>query len=175
MKEISDIEFIKIGKIIKTHSFKGELVVKLFIEFNQILKTELFFVNIDGITVPFFTSQNIRSFKKSQMLIMFEDIDSDIKATKLINSDIFLENINIEEVFEEESQSLENFKVYNNKVFLGSVESFLNIPSNPILSILTPDNEEILIPYNDNFIEKTDYKKEEIYLNLPQDLLNINK
>lgn len=174
MKEISDIELFKIGKIIKTHGFKGELVVKLDIEFDQILKTELFFVDIDGITVPFFLSQKIRPFKKSQMLLNFVDIDSDIKAEKFIDCDIFTDTQNIEDLEFDEMWEITGFKVYNNGEFIGTVKNFVDIPANPLLEIISDKNIEILVPYNENFIVNSDYIAREIYLNLPEGLLDLN-
>lgn len=174
MKEISDIELFKIGKIIKTHGFKGELVVKLDIEFDQILKTELFFVDIDGITVPFFIKQKTRPFKKSQMLINFDDVDSDIKAEKFIECDLYTDIENVAEDETAEIDEIMGFKVYNKGEFIGVVKNFIDIRANPLLEISNPQNSEILIPFNENFIVNTDFLSREIYLNLPDGLLDLN-
>lgn len=175
MKEISDIELIKIGKIIKTHSFKGELVVKLDIEFEQIIETELFFVVIDGITVPFFTVKNTRSYKNSQMLITFEDIDNDKNAEQMLGYDIFIEKEKFEIEEGDNSFSYDGYKVFDKQGFIGTVQGFLNIPANPILSIYDKDNNEVLVPFNEIFIENIDSEKNEIHLNLPKGLIDINK
>jgi 16S rRNA processing protein RimM len=175
MKEISDIELIKIGKIIKTHSFKGELIIKLDIEFDQIFETELFFVLIDGITVPFFTSKIFKPYKASQMLINFDDIDNEKTASQLLGKDIFISNEDFDNETDSEQDNFNGYKVFNHNNLIGTVNGFLNIPSNPILSIFDTDENEILVPYNEHFIEKIDDEKNEIFLILPEGLIDINK
>ena len=95
MKPISELDLIKIGEIFKTHGYKGELVIKLFIDFDRIKKTELIFLEIEGNPVPFFFSGNIKSYKKTGIIAKFENINSEEEIKDLLSCKVFTTKDNI--------------------------------------------------------------------------------
>ncbi len=54
------------------------------------------------------------------------------------------------------------------------VEKVLDYNNNPLLQILENTNE-ILVPLIDNFVKQVDKKAKTIKIDVPEDLLNINK
>ncbi len=175
MKPIDELDLVKIGEILRTHGYKGEAVIKLSIDFDRLKKTELIFLIIDGNTVPFFFSYPPKSYKKSGMLVKFDNIDSDTEIEKLINVPVLLQSSNIISDTEEKIFIPENFDVFNKDILIGKSGSYLNIPSNPILTVYTPDDKEILIPVNDTFLKKIDSDKKIIIFDLPEGLIEVNK
>jgi len=174
MIPISELDLIKIGEIVKAHGFKGETVIKLSTDFDNLKKTEHLFLEIEGLFVPFFFSYKPKTFKKSSLIVKFNNLDSDIEVKELINCSVFT---TVENIFPEEVdifETLEGYNVYNNEMFIGKAGEYLNIPSNPILTVISDTNPEILIPINDQFVLEIDKKNKKIIFNLPEGLIDVN-
>ena len=172
--KISELNLFKFAKIIKPHGYKGEVVLKLEIDFERIKKTELIFVETDGIKVPFFIIENsFKAFKKNTAVIKLDSIETESDVKKIVNHSVYIEE---EYVSEEEKDTFEDiigFDVYNDNVFIGIADAYLNIPSNPILQVITDNKKEILIPFTDDFIIRIDKKEKGIYFILPEGLIEI--
>ncbi len=174
MIPISELDLVKIGEIIKAHGYKGEAVIKLSVDFEQLNLTELIFLIIDGNKVPFFFSQLPKPYKKKGLLVKLNNIDSDSEIERLINSPVFIESKNIFPEKETDLPVPENFDVYNRDIRIGKSGTYLNIPSNPILTVYSKENKEILIPVNDQFLKSIDYEKKIIIFDLPEGLIDVN-
>lgn len=174
MIPISELDLIKIGEIFKAHGYKGELVVKLSINFDRLIKTELIFLEIDGNPVPFFFSGNLKPYKKTGIIVKFENIDTDQEVKELLSYSVFTSKDNLHDEVEDDHVNFENFDVFDNKTYLGKAVDFLDIPSNPVLTVKTKSNKEILIPVNDQFVVEIDEENQKIIFNLPAGLIDIN-
>ena len=175
MKPIDELDLVKIGEIIRTHGYKGEAVIKLSVDFERLHLTELIFLIIDGNKVPFFFSNTPKPYKKNGLLVKFDNVDSDSEIEKLINTPVFTESKNIAPETMEVSPVPENFDVYNGETYIGRSGTYLNIPSNPILTVYSKENREILIPVNDRFLKSIDYEKNVIIFDLPEGLIDVNE
>ncbi len=174
MIPISELDLIKIGEIFKTHGYKGELVIKLSIDFDRLKKTELIFLEIEGNLVPFFFSGNIKSYKKTGIIVKIESIDTEEDVKELLSYSVYTSKDNILDELKDENTNYENFDVYNKDTYIGKSIGFLNIPSNPVLTITTESNKEILIPFNDEFVIEIDEKNKKIIFDLPEGLIEVN-
>ena len=174
MIPISELDLIKIGEIIKAHGYKGELVIKISINFSRIKKTELFFLEIEGNKVPFFFSYIPKPFKKSGVLAKFENIESDKEVKELLKCSVYTTANNILEEEQDVFETIEDYDVFNNDILIGKAGDYLNIPSNPILTVITSAKEGVLIPVNDHFLKKIDQKNRLIIFDLPAGLIEIN-
>ena len=174
MKPISELDLIKIGEIFKAHGYKGELVIKLSIDFDRLIKTELIFLEIEGNMVPFFFSAKLKSYKKTGIIVKFENIDSDKQVKELLSYSVFTEKDNILDELKDTSVNYKNFDVFDNENYLGKAGDYLNIPSNPVLTVKTKSDKEILIPINDQFVVKIDLENQKIIFDLPEGLIDIN-
>ncbi|MCF6367142.1 MAG: hypothetical protein L3J35_13205 [Bacteroidales bacterium] len=174
MIPVSELDLVKIGEIVKAHGYKGELVIKLLITFENLKKTELLFFEIEGILVPFFFSCKPKKFKSASIIAKFNNLNSDVEVKELMKCSIFTtkENVIPEEV--NIFDTLEGYEVYDNGVFLGKAGNYLNIPSNPILTVISGSNTEILIPINEDFLKEIDKKNQKIIFNLPPGLIDVN-
>ncbi len=174
MIPVSELKLVKIGEIIRAHGYEGEAVIKLTVNFDQMKLTELIFLETEGNMVPFFFSYSPKPYKKSGMLAKLDNINSDKEVEKLIYAPVFLPAQNIIPESKENSFIPENFDVFNNDTFIGKSGNILNIPSNPVLTVYTADNKEILIPVNDIFLKEINIEKKTIIFNLPEGLIEIN-
>jgi len=174
MIPISELDLIQIGEIIKTHGYKGELVIKLFEDFEKLKKTELLFFEIEGNIVPFFFEFNPKPYKRSGILAKFENIDSEKQVEEILHSTVYTTSDNIIHTEKDQTESLEGYSVFNHNEFIGIAGNFLDIPSNPILIVLTDSKKEVLIPLSKEFLEKIDHKGKKVFFSLPDGLININ-
>ena len=174
MKPISELDLVKIGEIVKAHGYKGELVIKFFDHFYDLNKTEPIFLEIEGIFVPFFFSNSPKSFKKLSIIAKFNTINSDNEVKELIKCAIFSERTKIDIKEKDVLDTIEGYDVFNNEELIGKAGEYLNIPSNPILTVIDNDKNEILIPINNSFLLEINNKEKNIYFNLPDGLLDVN-
>ena len=81
-----------IGSIFKLHGYKGNLIIYNENDFSFNYKEiKYLFIKIDNIFIPFFLDR-ISPNKTKNILIKIEDIDSEEKAKKLLNNDVFFPN-----------------------------------------------------------------------------------
>ena len=172
MNNFSQKEFFEIGKIIKTHGFKGEVLIHFSKKFDLLIKKELIFVLTNGIYVPFFIDE---TYKKSnaRYAIKFRDINNEELAIELLDKSIFTEKNNLEKKPESVHPELIGYKVYDKGIFLGKVTDFISMSSNDLIEIHYKEND-ILIPYQSELIENFDKEKKEIHFDLPEGLLDLN-
>jgi len=174
MIPISELDLVNIGEIVKAHGYKGELVIKFSNNFYDLDKTELIFLEIEGILVPFFFSFPPRSFKKSSIIAKLDLLNSDEEVKKLIKCPVFVERLDFNPESEDVFDTVNGYDVFDNERLIGKAGEYLNIPSNPILTVVDKSNNEILVPINDQFLVKIDKENKQILFNLPPGLIDVN-
>jgi len=176
MQNISEINFINVGRFVKTHGYKGEITLKLNSEFIKLPETELLFVELDGIAVPFFIEENGLKLRGTSYSVKFDTVHSDTRAEELKNCPVLLPDYYFEDeqVFDEFA-FLDNFSVFDNEVSLGTAVGVQKIPGNPLLEVKEESGSFILIPMNDHFIKNIDEGNKTITFNLPEGLIDINR
>ena len=174
MIPISELDLIKIGEIFKAHGYNGELVIKLSTDFDRLIKTELIFLNIEGNPVPFFFSGKVKYYKKTGIIAKFENIDTDNEVKELLSYSVYTSKDNLLDEVEDVSENYNGFEVFDKEKYLGKAGEFLDIPSNPVLTVKTKSNKEILIPVNDQFVVEIDEVNQKIIFDLPKGLIDIN-
>lgn len=164
-----------LGIIVAKFSFKGEVLIKLDTDFPEnYTEEESFFIEIDGKMIPFFIEN--ASLQKSDLLrVKFEDIDAEIDAERILNKEIFLPLSRLPELeanqfyFHEVIGYTMWDKVYGK---IGELTA-VNDSTPQALFIIDHAGKEVLVPINDDLIEKIDKKKKEIHLLLPEGLLDL--
>ncbi len=162
-----------IGYIKNTHNLKGEVIFSIEDFFiNKITETELVFIDIDNLPVPFFIDK-IKPHN-NQFIVKLHDIETIEKASELIGCKI---SIDKQKLKNQEStinhNDLINYEVIDNKnISLGFVSEYLNYDKNNLLVVKNKQGKEILIPVNSNFIKSVSNNK--IIVNLPEGLTDLN-
>lgn len=164
-----------LGKIVKKHSFKGEVVIKLDTDEPELYgNMESVFVDLGNNLVPFFIEKS--SLSKGTMLrVKFEDVNSEDDADAIVRSGIYLPLSLL--------PKLEGNKFYFHEVIgfkvidahHGEVGVIINIndkAAQPLFEIEYED-KQIFIPLIDDFIKKVDREKQEVQVETPEGLIDL--
>jgi 16S rRNA processing protein RimM len=164
-----------LGKIVKKYSFKGELLAKLDTDQPDLYDNlEAVFINLRGNLVPFFIESS-QLHKYDLLRLNFEDVNSEADADALIKSELYLPLDLL--------PKLEGDKFYFHEVIgftikdknFGDVGILRGINDSTAQALFEIDRDgiEILIPMNDEFIDKVDRKNKTIVVNTPEGLIDL--
>lgn len=163
-----------IGDILKTFGAHGEVIVKVREDIpSTILRNkEPIFIYIDGLSVPFYM-KFAEPKGTSKLVVIFEDMETEALATELVGKSIFLTSEKAPVEMDSEFNALVGFAAIDKKHgSLGVVTGVMDIPGNPCL-VAEQDGRELIIPLNEELIVKIDSQKQQIYLNVPDGLLEL--
>jgi 16S rRNA processing protein RimM len=164
-----------LGKIVRKHSFRGEVVIKLDTDEPELYQEmESIFVDLGNNLVPFFIQKSLLQ-KGNQLRVRFEGISSEEDADVILKSNIYLPNTLL--------PKLEGDKFYYHEVIgftvvdtnFGEVGTLVNIndkAAQPLFEIERGDIE-IFIPMIDHFIKKIDRENNIILVETPEGLIDL--
>ena len=164
-----------LGTIIRKHSFKGELIIKLDTDEPEIYENlDAVFLDLAGNMIPFFIKQS--SFQKAgQLRVKFEDINTEEDADSLLKTDVYLPLTSL--------PKLNGNKFYYHEVIgfevldmnLGKVGTITNVNDSAAQAFFEIENDgrQILIPVIDEFIEKIDRSHKTIHVKTPEGLIDM--
>lgn len=164
-----------LGKIVKKYSFKGEILVKLDTDEPELYDNlDSVFMELRNNLIPFFIESS--QLHKSELLrIKFEDVDTEQDADSIMKSDLYLPL--------EFLPKLEGNKFYFHEVIGFKVEDInygtvgvlksVNDSTAQSLFEIDKDGIEILIPMNDEFIEKIDRENKTVFVKTPEGLIDL--
>ena len=163
-----------IGRIVKIHGFKGEVVLRLDTDIPEAYEQmESLFLQRAEAMIPFFIQ---RSSLSGQFLRMkLEGIDTEEQARRLVRSEAYLPMECLPELEDDQFyyHEIVGYKVVDKKAGdIGTVKRVNDSPLQPLFEI-DSHGTEILVPVVDDFIEKVDKKARILYLSLPEGLLDI--
>lgn len=164
-----------LGKIVSKFSFKGEVLIKLDTdEPESYLKMESVFVNYNKNLVPFFIEKS-KLHKSDLLRVKFEDVDSEEDADDLMKAEIYLPLDLL--------PKLEGDKFYFHEVIgfnivdrdFGKVGTITHINDSTAQALFEIDRDgvEILIPMNDEFIDKVDREQRTVFVKTPEGLIDL--
>lgn len=164
-----------LGRVVRKHSFKGEVVIKLDTDEPELYKNlESVFVELGNHLVPFFIQKSSLQ-KGNQLRVLFEDIADETAADSIVRSDIYLPL--------ELLPKLSGNKFYYHEVIgftiedtqfgtVGVVTRINDAGSQPLFEI-DRDGKEVFIPMVDDFIKKVDRKQQLITVETPEGLIDL--
>jgi 16S rRNA processing protein RimM len=173
LKKDKDNYFL-LGKIIKTYSYRGEMVIHLDTDkpedYNSL---EVLFMNIEDSLVPWFIS-NI-DIRDDLATVKLDDIDELEKAREFVGCEIYLPI--------EQLSALEGKEFYFHEVIgyqavdeqrgdIGKVVEIIDRYEQEIIRIMKGE-KEILVPLSEEMISKIDRKNKTLYLNTPPGLIEL--
>lgn len=164
----------QLGYIAKTHGVQGEVTFVLDVDnpedYDQL---ESVFIEMNGKLVPFF----ITSFQlqREKAIVKLEDVNSFENADKLVGNALYLPLTQLPELDEDQFyyHDIINYQVIDNdKGALGTIANVYALPHQDLIA-MNYQNKEVLIPITDDIVTKVDHKKKELYVELPDGLLEI--
>ena len=166
--------YFKIGKLVTTYALKGELILQHSLGKKTSLKglESLFIEEKKDSFLPYFIeSAKIKS--ETETYVKFEAIDSKEAAQKMVQKEAWL----LEDDFKKFASasapiSLLGFTMINEEEDLGEILEIIEQPHQVLCKILL-NGKEALIPIHEEFLDKIDKKGRQVYVTLPDGLLEI--
>ena len=173
---IRESDLIEIGKILKPHGVKGELTVLFNKPEYTDIDTDFYFLFLDGVHIPFYVEES-RINSDSSARVKFEGIDFIEKASTYSDTLLFLSKELIkdednENTFSSEWDQFIGYMIFDEQSsMIGTIKEVDSATIN-VLFIVTNNNEEFLIPATTDFIINIDFDNKELYMSLPEGLLD---
>ncbi len=163
-----------IGKIVSAFGLKGEMIVlhhlgkkiavsKIKVIFLEQKKDEL---------LPYFV-EHIRKKGDDELSLKLEGIDSKEDATKFIRREVWLNEEEIQTHTQKNNPiGWVGYKILDQGKDLGPILEIIEQP-HQILCRLEINTREVLIPINEQTLDKVDHKNKTVLLSLPDGLLEV--
>ncbi|MCF8713478.1 16S rRNA processing protein RimM [Joostella atrarenae] len=168
-------ECFYLGKIVKKYGFKGEVLAKLDTDEPELYKDlESVFIAHGNNLVPFFIEKS--SLHKSQLLRMrLEDVDTEAEADSILKSELYLPLEFLPKLTGDKFYFHEIIGFTMKDVKYGTVGTIVSVNDNTAQALFEVENEgrQILIPMNDEFIEKIDRENNEVVVKTPEGLIDL--
>lgn len=167
-------EYFKIGKLVSTFGFKGEIILKHSLGKKTSLKgLKAFFIEEKKESfIPWFI-QEAKAKKEDEVILLIEGVDTREKAAALVQKEAWLP----EEEFKKYSAPTSSINLLGYTVIEGTEElgKVLEVIEQPhqLLCRIEWKGKEALIPLHQETLVKMDRKKRVITVDLPPGLLEI--
>jgi len=174
---ISKDQCFYLGYISKAQGFKGGLIAFFDVDdTKKYARLDHILVELNGVLTPFFL-ETINLKDKNFAHLKIEGIDDQESANELTGKDMYLNldklpKLGDGDYYLHDLVGMTVIDATHGEV--GVVEKVLDYNNNPLLLIMDNTNE-ILVPLIDNFVKQVDKKAKTIKIDVPEDLLNINK
>lgn len=161
----------EIGYITKIHGYKGNNVVKTTMDLDDyLMNLEVIFLNIENKAIPFFP-ERISIQKPNQILVKFEDVDTEADAKQLVGKAVIVKSDDLPE-----EEGIIGYEIVNHNTdeIIGKIEYLMDIPNNP-LAVIMKDDEEIYIPIHERLVIKLDDEKKQLHVNVLDGIVEVNQ
>ena len=168
------MEYFKIGKIVATHGFKGELLLLHELGKKTSLKglKALFLEEKKGSFLPWFI-EFTRIKSEKELYIKLEGIDAKEAATPVLQKEIWLPENDFKKYAAKTAPAgMLGFEVIHEGRSLGNIKELIEQP-HQMLCRLEIGGKEVLIPMHEGSLKKIDLKKKQVVVELPEGLLDI--
>ena len=164
-------DFVYFGKFLKPHGTKGEIGLE---GDSIVLGDDCDFVacEIDGILVPFFFESR-RTKNSDTLIVKIERMESAEDVRFLTNRDAYIPRQWVEESEELTWSYFKGFKAIDSE--LGELGEIIDVDDNTMntLFVIEGEDDEILIPTQEEFIVNIDHENKEIIFELPEGLVSM--
>ena len=164
-----------LGYIVRTHGTAGNVVIYLDVDYpDDYEDLESVYVEIKGELVPYFI-EDINLQKQSNAIVRFEDVNNIEKAQALIGNSLYLPLDDLQELGEEEFyyHEIKGYTVIDQtKGELGIVREVYSLNGQDLIA-MDYMGAEVLIPTAVDIVLKADKEKKQLFVNLPEGLLEV--
>ena len=168
---IKQEEVYKIGRLGKAHGVKGEVSFQFDDDIFDRVDADYLVLDIDGILVPFFMEE-YRFRNDTVCLVKFCDIDTQQRAQELTGCNVYFPRALAEEGEDMPSlASLVGFDIVDssNGKIVGKIATIDDTTANILFEL----EDGTLIPANDDLVKDIDTEQQQIKMNIPEGLLEI--
>lgn len=174
METIPKADCEKVGFFRKTHGVQGEMVLEFEQKYEySVEEANCFFVELEGLLVPFFLMEEGFRFKTTNTAILtFDGIESEKYAKRLVGSSVYLYQHDIIQMDEESVESyFLNYLLIDTKMGEIGVINQIDDYSGNIVFTVNYRGQELLVPFNEEILIELDDKQKTVKLALPDGLL----
>jgi len=167
-------DLIKIGRLNRTFGLKGH--IRVFIEphlLSRIKKLDTVFLVSKNKSLPYFPDETNLD-ESGHCMFHFEEVKDKTTADLLVGKELWIETkfLKKKKAFESPADFI-GFKVTDEtRGYLSLLENFFELPQHDLGQFIL-NGKEILFPWNEEVVQKIDKKKKEIWVRLPDGLLEI--
>jgi 16S rRNA processing protein RimM len=167
--------YFQIGKIVAAFGLEGELVLTHQTGSSRPLRhvEVLFLEEKKGSFIPYFITAT-REKGPREVLIKLEGITDRESARKLLSRKVYLEEKEFrQQVSADSPLAYLGFQVQDNRSgILGEIAEIVEMPGQWLAKVYEKGHE-LLIPLNEETLQKVDHKQAMLYVDLPDGLLDI--
>lgn len=168
MLESVEDQYKKIGYIARSHGVQGEVLI-IPNWYAPTLFDSLDLVRIEDTRGDLLPAriESVRVQEKNNRLsffVKFEHVTDRTQAESLKQFAVFVEREAVSELVGEEDdwENLVAFDVISNDQQVGTIADIINNPAHPILEVRTPEQDQLLIPFVEEYIVEVDEDKQQI-------------
>ena len=168
------MNYNSIGKLSATHGVKGELLLQHRLGKKTSLKgLEVLFIEVmKEEMLPYFI-QSARIKSVEEIYIKLDGVDTKEAAQKLAQKEVWLPEEEFHRYASKSSPfTLLGFHLVNEGEDIGEVLEVIEHPHQMLLRI-SLNGKEALIPVHEETLQKIDKKKKQVFLTLPDGLLDL--
>jgi 16S rRNA processing protein RimM len=164
-----------LGKIVRKHSFKGEVVIKLDTDEPELYQNmESVFVLHGTNLIPFFIEKSLLQ-KGNQLRTKFEGVETEKDADSILKSGVYLPLTLLPKLTGDQFYYHEiiDFKMIDvNYGEVGFITGINESTTQPLFEV-NKNGVEIFIPMIDDFIKKIDRKNKSVLVETPEGLIDL--
>jgi 16S rRNA processing protein RimM len=187
LKSSGETQWVPVGRVHSANGLKGDLYIQIFSEevgwhksLNQIKLT---------LNPQSQSTKNLQKLKENQgvyqvsfkkpfkkgLKIQIENVSDRTLAEGFVNLLFYIPEQLLESKPGQDIYLREvlNFKVYNDKKYIGNVESFISNSVQDLMTVKKEDGETCEIPLIKEFTDKIDFENKKILMTLPEGLLDL--
>ena len=171
-------ETYQLGYLIKTHGLRGHLVAHFDVDdVAAYIKLKTVYLTLAGAPTKLVEHhiEKVQPQSGNKVLLKLRGIDRIEEAEPLRGSQLHLPLAALPELEEDQFyfHDVIGFTVIDENLGpLGSVENFYELPQQDMLA-MRYQGQEVLIPVVDELVSHANQEKKEIYVNLPDGLLDV--
>lgn len=167
-------EYYKIGKLVAVFGLKGELVLKHTLGKKTSLKglQAIFIEEKKQSFIPWFI-ETAKIKTEEEVYLKLEGVDTREAAMKLTQKEIWIPEPDFKKLAAKSAPaSILGYTIINDNKPLSEVLEVIEQP-HQLLCRIEINQKEVLIPLNEQTIQKIDHKKKQVSVSLPDGLLEI--
>ena len=167
-------EYFRLGKLVAVHGLKGQLVLKHTLGKRSTLKDlkAIFIEEKKDSMLPWFITE-VKSGGKDELLLRLEGIDVREKAMPLVQKEVWIPEEDYKRLSKKTAPAnMLGYTVIDNQKPLGPILEVIEQP-HQMLCRVDMQGKEVLIPLHENTLKRVNHAKKEVYVELPEGLLDV--
>jgi 16S rRNA processing protein RimM len=167
-------EYFKIGKLVAAHGVKGELVLKHELGKKTSLKglKTIFIEEKKNSFLPWFV-ESTKIKNEQEVFLKLEGVATREAAIKLTQREAWFMETDLKKFSAKSSPiNLLGYTIINEGKTIGEILEVIE-QAHQMLCRIEIHKKEVLIPLNEDTLQKIDHKKRDVIVSLPEGLLEI--